>query len=178
MVPIQRIIDGIAVRLENTPEPGKHFLRAGAVPSLSVVKAVLEYLGRYTHKVAISNHRILGMDQKQITFSYKDYRQGAQKLEMKLDNLEFIRRFSMHILPRGLVRIRHFGILGSSAKAVTIPLIHQQLGISLPKKEPRTLEAHNPRYCACCDKETMVSIQRIPKRGPPKSNYLPKTHTF
>jgi hypothetical protein len=141
-------------------------------------KAVLEYLGRYTHKVAISNHRILDIDQKQTTFSYKDYHQGAQKLEMKLDNLEFIRRFSMHILPRGMVRIRHFGILGSSAKAVTIPLIHQQLGIPLPKKEARILEAYNPRYCACYDKESTISIQRIPKRGPPKSNYLPKTHTF
>ena len=90
-------------------------------------KAVLEYLGRYMHKVAISNHRILEIDQKQITFSYKDYCQGAQKLEMKLDKQEFIRRFSMHILPRGLVRIRHLGILASSAKKVSISLIHQEL---------------------------------------------------
>lgn len=63
-------------------------------------KAVLEYLGRYTHKVAISNHRILDIGPKQTTFSYKDYRQGAQNLEMSLDNLEFIRRFSMHNLSR------------------------------------------------------------------------------
>jgi hypothetical protein len=63
-------------------------------------KAVLEYLGRYTHKVAISNHRILNIDTQKTTFSYKDYRQGAQKLEMSLDNLEFIRRFSMHYLSR------------------------------------------------------------------------------
>jgi len=82
------------------------------------------------------------------------------------------------ILPRELVRIRHFGILGSSTKAVTIPLIHQQLGIPLPEKEPRILEVYNPRYCACCDKETLVSIQRIPKHGPPKSSYLPKIHTY
>jgi hypothetical protein len=61
--------------------------------------------------VAISNHRILDIGPKQTIFSYKDYRQGAQKLEMSLDNLEFILRFSMHILPKGLVRIRHFGIL-------------------------------------------------------------------
>ncbi len=141
-------------------------------------KAVLEYLGRYTHKVAISNHRILDIDQKQTTFSYKDYRQGAQKLEMTLDNLEFIRRFSMHILPRGLVRIRHFGILASSAKKISIPLIHRELGIPIPEKEPRVLEVYNPRYCACCQKESMVSIQRIPKRGPPKSKYLPKKVTF
>jgi hypothetical protein len=132
-------------------------------------KAVLEYLGRYTHKVAISNHRILDIGQQQTTFSYKDYRQGAQKLEMSLDNLEFIRRFSMHILPKGLVRIRHFGILGSSAKQITIPLIHGVLGVALPDPEPRVLEAYNPRYCPCCQKESMVSIQRLPKRGPPKA---------
>lgn len=132
-------------------------------------KAVLEYLGRYTHKVAISNHRILNIGPKQITFSYKDYRQGAQKLEMSLDNLEFIRRFSMHILPKGLVRIRHFGILGSSAKQITIPLIHRELGLTLPEPEPRILESYNPRYCSCCQKESMVSIQRLPKRGPPKA---------
>lgn len=134
-------------------------------------KAVLEYLGRYTHKVAISNHRILDIGPKQTTFSYKDYRQGAQKLEMSLDNLEFIRRFSMHILPRGLVRIRHFGILGSSAKQITIPMIHRELGVSVPEPDPRIIEVYNPRYCPCCQKESMVSIQRLPKRGPPKADF-------
>ena len=132
-------------------------------------KAVLEYLGRYTHKVAISNHRILDIGSKQIIFSYKDYRQGAQKLEMSLDNVEFVRRFSMHILPKGLVRIRHFGILGSSTKQITIPLIHRELGIPIQEKEPRILESYNPRYCPCCQKESMVSIERLPKRGPPKT---------
>jgi hypothetical protein len=132
-------------------------------------KAVLEYLGRYTHKVAISNHRIMAIDSEKTTFSYKDYRQGAKKMEMSMDNMEFIRRFSMHILPKGLVRIRHFGILGSSAKQVTIPLIHRELGIPIPEKEPRILEIYNPRYCPCCQKESMVSIQRLPKRGPPKA---------
>jgi hypothetical protein len=141
-------------------------------------KSVLEYLGRYTHKVAISNHRILAIDSEKTTISYKDYRQGAKKLEMSLDNMEFIRRFAMHILPKGLVRIRHFGILGSSVKQISIPLIHQLLGVPLPKKEVRILEVYNPRYCACCDKDTMISIQRIAKRGPPKSSYLPKTTTF
>lgn len=134
-------------------------------------KAVLEYLGRYTHKVAISNHRILNIDTQTITFGYKDYRQGAQKLEMSLDNLEFIRRFSMHILPKGLVRIRHFGILSSMSKPITIPLIHRELGIPLPEKEPRILTEYNPRYCCCCQKESMVIIQRLPKRGPPKATF-------
>jgi len=68
---------------------------------------VVEYLGRYTHKIALSNHRLTAVDEQTVTFSYRDYRQGAKKLEMKLEGMEFIRRFALHILPRGFVRIRH-----------------------------------------------------------------------
>ncbi|WP_154859509.1 IS91 family transposase [Cyclobacterium xiamenense] len=132
-------------------------------------KAVLEYLGRYTHKVAISNHRILDIGPTKTVFAYKDYRLGAKKLEMSLDNMAFIRRFSMHILPKGLVRIRHFGILGNSAKRETVSLVHRELGVTLLPVDPRTLTEYNPRYCTCCQKETMVSIQRLPTRGPPKT---------
>jgi hypothetical protein len=98
--------------------------------------AVLEYPGRYTHKVSISNHRIIDISPTNTVFSYKDYRLGAQKLEMSLENMEFIRRFSMHILPKGLVRIRHFGILGSSAKRVTVPLINRELVCSNFQRNP------------------------------------------
>ncbi|WP_416377783.1 transposase [Algoriphagus sp. D3-2-R+10] len=87
----------------------------------------------------------MDIDRQKITFNYKDYRRGDQKLDMSLDNMEFIRRFSMHILPKGLVRLRHFGILGSSAKKVTIPLIQRELGVPLREKEPRVLEIYNPR---------------------------------
>ncbi len=132
-------------------------------------KAVLEYLGRYTHKVAISNHRILNIGHRKTVFAYKDYRSGAQKLEMSMDNIEFIRRFSIHILPKGLVRIRHFGILGSSAKKITVQLVHRELGVPKPPSETRAIERYNPQYCPCCKKETMVSIQRLSKRGPPKA---------
>uniref|UniRef100_UPI00143D1A27 transposase n=1 Tax=Echinicola soli TaxID=2591634 RepID=UPI00143D1A27 len=128
-----------------------------------------EYLGRYTHKVAISNHRIMDIGPQKTTFGYKDYRQGAKKLVMGLDNMEFIRRFSMHVLPKGLVRIRHFGILSSSAKQGTIPLVHQVLGAAQLPVDPRALAQYNPQYCPYCQKETMVSIQRLPKRGPPRT---------
>ncbi len=72
--------------------------------------SVVEYLGRYTHKIAISNHRIISHENGKVTFSYKDYRHESVKKEMPLDAVEFIRRFSMHILPKGFVRIRHYGI--------------------------------------------------------------------
>ena len=80
-------------------------------------QSVVEYLGRYTHKIAISNHRIKNMEDGKVTFSYKDYRQGAVTKEMSLEPLEFIRRFAMHILPKGFVRIRHYGIPSSTSKS-------------------------------------------------------------
>jgi hypothetical protein len=79
-------------------------------------KSVVEYLGRYTHKIAISNHRILSIDDHTVTISYKDYRAEGQKKTMTLSHEEFIRRFALHILPKRFVRIRHYGILSSTWK--------------------------------------------------------------
>ena len=90
-------------------------------------ESVVEYLGRYTHKIAISNHRLKQVDDRQVTFSYKDYRHGSVKKEMTLEAGEFIRRYAMHILPKGLVRIRHFGILSSTSKLKAALLIKAQL---------------------------------------------------
>lgn len=73
-------------------------------------QSVVEYLGRYTHKIAISNHRIKSIDNGQVSFGYKDYKHGSVKKEMTLQGMEFVRRFSLHILPKGFVRIRHYGI--------------------------------------------------------------------
>ena len=80
-------------------------------------EAVIEYLGRYTHKVAISNHRIINIDEQRIQFTYKDYRQQGQRKVMALSGPEFLRRFCQHILPPGFRRMRHYGILSNRAKA-------------------------------------------------------------
>ena len=138
-------------------------------------RAVLEYLGRYTHKVAISNHRIKSIEDGRVSFDYKDYRQAAKKQEMSLPGMEFIRRFSLHILPRGFVRIRHYGILSSTSKKVTIPEITMQLK-HRPRqvKEPRKLLSYNPKTCPCCKRETMVTLEIIPKRGPPHQQIVPQ----
>lgn len=131
--------------------------------------SVVEYLGRYTHKIAISNHRLTAVDGKTVTFAYKDYRQGARKLEMRLGGMEFIRRFAMHILPKGFVRIRHYGILSGTSKAVAIPAIKEQLPQEKRQKaKVRELQEYNPLLCPCCRKETMVTLQVLPKRGPPQ----------
>ncbi|PVY35593.1 IS91 family transposase [Pontibacter virosus] len=130
---------------------------------------VVEYLGRYTHKIAISNHRLTAVDEQSVSFSYKDYRQGAKKLEMKLGGMAFIRRFALHILPKGFVRIRHYGILSGTSKGYSIPVIREQLPEGKRQKvEVRQLEVYNPLLCPCCKKETMVTLQVLTKRGPPQ----------
>jgi hypothetical protein len=87
---------------------------------------------------------------------------------MTLEGLEFIRRFSQHILLRGFVRIRHYGILSSTSKRVTIPEIKRQLpSKTIPRPEVRKLSTYDPTMCPCCKKQTMVTISIIPVRGPP-----------
>ncbi len=133
--------------------------------------SVIEYLGRYTHKVAISNNRVKDIDEKgRVAFSYKDYRKKnlESKQEMTLDGMEFIRRFCLHIMPKGFVRIRHYGILSGSTKKLSIPAIREQV----PQKtgeapEPRVLALFNPLMCPCCKTETMVVMEIFHKRGPP-----------
>jgi hypothetical protein len=131
---------------------------------------VMEYLSRYTHKVAISNHRLLDVSNASVTFGYKDYRQNGFKKEMTLDALEFIRRFSMHILPKGFVRIRHYGILASSVKSATLPVILKQFGIRVlsEKSDPVVRLAHDAGYqCPCCKKGRMQIVLNFDFRGPP-----------
>jgi hypothetical protein len=134
-------------------------------------ESVVEYLGRYTHKIAISNHRIQNIEAGKVTFSYKDYRHGSVKKQMPLEAMEFIRRFSLHILPKRFVRIRHYGICSSSSKIKSAVLIKAQLPPSaeqlfgaITKAAP---QPYNPRQCPCCKKETMETLMRFNRRGPP-----------
>jgi hypothetical protein len=93
-----------------------------AKPAFGGASAVLRYLGRYTHRVAISNHRLLAFDGKHVTFSYKDYARGNERRTMTLSAMEFLRRFVQHILPRGFVRIRQSGFLANTCRAVRVAL--------------------------------------------------------
>ena len=129
-------------------------------------KQVIEYLGRYTHKVAISNHRIKQVDEDSVSFSYKDYRDNGSKL-MTLSNAEFVRRFAMHIMPRRFVRIRHYGLLSSSWKRGKLQCLQATLKVT------RSLQPLNTRLrkCPCCKTGTMVTIEVFGKRGPPQ-DYL------
>lgn len=133
-------------------------------------KQVIEYLGRYTHKVAISNHRLKNVTATQVTFQYKDYRNNGQNKQMVLPNHEFIRRFSLHILPKRFVRIRHYGILSSSWKRGKLQDLQKQLKVK--RKESKIKTKH--RLCYCCKEGNLVTLALFGDRGPPKT-YLFKS---
>ena len=92
------------------------------------VRSVIDYLGKYTHRIAISNHRIIRMDDNTVTFYVKDYRNNGQWKELVLTGVEFIRRFLMHVPPKRFVRIRHYGLLCSRTKKHALTLCRNLLG--------------------------------------------------
>ena len=130
---------------------------------------VIEYVGRYTHKIAISNHRIKNIENGSVTFTAKDYRHGGKQHLVSLSEAEFIRRFSQHILPKGFIRIRHYGILSSSLKNKIIPLLQGQLGtLTLPERQ---LLRHRP--CPVCNTGEMTTLITFKGgRDPPSTGYL------
>jgi Putative transposase len=91
-------------------------------------QTVLDYLGRYTHRMALSNNRILAMENGQVTFSYRDRKDKDRLKSMPLDAQEFIRRFLLHVLPDGFMRIRHFGFLANRAKKHALPQCRKLIG--------------------------------------------------
>ena len=131
-------------------------------------KYVIEYLGRYSHKIAISNHRILDIDSKKRTvrFGAKDYRHGGRKVHLSLSTQEFIRRFALHILPKGFTRIRHYGILSSSWKKEKLPKLQTELAgkkiVPTTSKKPLM-----HRLCPICKKGRLQTVMLFNDRGPP-----------
>jgi hypothetical protein len=131
-------------------------------------KYVIEYLGRYTHKIAISNHRIANVNRKdrKVTFTAKEYRHGGRKTSLTLSTQEFIRRFALHILPKGFTRIRHYGILSSSWKREKLPKLQAELAtkkIEINKTRQPLLH----RRCPICKKGKLRTILLFDGRGPP-----------
>ena len=116
-------------------------------------EAVLAYLSRYTHRVAISNRRLIAFDAAGVTFRYRDYRRtGPERQQvMTLDTHEFMRRFLLHVLPRGFHRIRHYGLLSSSARKASLALARRLLAVPLPTEDLEPEEPVDARPpCPCC----------------------------
>jgi hypothetical protein len=114
-----------------------------AKPAFGGARQVLRYLGRYTHRVAISNHRLLAFDGERVTFRWKDYARGNQQRQMTLAATEFLRRFIQHVLPRGFVRIRQFGFLANSCRTARLRIIRELLPQPCePPSAPGASEVH------------------------------------
>lgn len=128
---------------------------------------VIEYIGRYTHKVAISNHRIQNIDeQNRVSFNYKDYRDGAKRKLLTLEGAEFLKRFAQHILPKGFVRIRHYGILGNNQRKVRVAAILKKMDMPqhpVVVKTPLAIQllslyGKDPGLCPKCGKGKLILI--------------------
>lgn len=145
--------------------------------SFAGAETVMHYLGRYTHRIAISNHRILRMDESTVTIKVKDYKNSGAWKEMTLGGVEFVRRFLMHVPPKGFVRIRYYGLLSNQNKRKLIPLCRNLIGCRkfLRRLKPddkvqviRILYKKDVAICPCCG-GTMI-YQRCSVHSPRRSS--------
>lgn len=143
-----------------------------AKPPFGGPEQVLKYLARYTHRVAISNARLLGFEDGMVRFRYKDYAHGNRNRVMTLTAVEFVRRLLLHVLPTGFQRIRHYGVLANRHRQVKLALCRQLLG-SGPAAEPEFAEEtkeprESPssitptRVCPACGARRMIVIKEFP----------------
>jgi len=147
-------------------------------------EAVLAYLARYTHRVAISNRRLISADADSVTFKVKDYRidgPGRHKT-MTLAAHEFIRRFLIHVLPKGLHRIRHYGFLANGGRADNIARIREMLGRAATPEQPTHDHSNDDdqaqtqaKACPCCGGR-MIVIETFEAGATPR--YRPTTPTI
>src|SRR5215831_6600095 len=134
-------------------------------------QTVLEYLGRYTHRVALSNDRILSVQNGQVTLSYRDRKEGGKKKTVSLEAHEFIRRFMLHVLPEGFMRIRHFGFLANRAKKHALAQCRKLLKLDaalpeIPKKSAHDLLLEltgiDLNRCPSCHQGTLIVVAELP----------------
>jgi Putative transposase len=137
-----------------------------AKPPFGRPERVLDYLGRYTHRVAISNNRLQHLQNGRVTFAYKDYKDEQQQKLMTLSADEFLRRFLLHVLPEGFQRIRHYGLFSNRHRADNLARCRELLGVSAPVAPPpqdyyeryRQLTGQDLLQCPQCNKGQMRRI--------------------
>jgi hypothetical protein len=148
-----------------------------AKPPFSGPEAVLAYLARYTHRVAIANSRLIALDERGVTFRYKDYRRNGQARyrTMTLAADEFIRRFLLHLLPKGFHRIRHYGLLASPGSKANIARARELIAAPMPEAEPPAAHdtadpdaatQHRPP-CPCCGGRMLI-VEVFGRGGAPR----------
>jgi hypothetical protein len=142
-----------------------------AKPPFGGPAAVVKYLGRYTHRIAIANSRIVSLDRANVSFRWKDYRAGNQSKTMTLTVEEFIRRFLLHVLPRGFVRIRYYGFLANRFRAAKLQLCRDQTGPAVcaaygdgdTAEDGRAPILERSRPCPVCNNGRMAWLMDLPR---------------
>jgi hypothetical protein len=132
-------------------------------PPAAGAEVVLKYLARYVHRVAISNSRLREVTAEAVTFSYKDYRQGGGEKELTLAGEEFVRRFVQHVLPRGFVRVRHYGLLANRGREAKLAVCRRLLLVAAVVVVEGVPAASEPRCCAVCGEGWMVPVGLLPR---------------
>jgi hypothetical protein len=154
-------------------------------PPFGGAHQVLKYLARYTHRVAISNQGLLSLQDGNVRFSWKDYRHGHKQRTMTLDAVEFIRRFLLHVLPNGFMRIRYYGFLANRHRREKLALCRRLLGLAdhptpcvpeTPKREgDESVNTDPSTLCPVCKKGRMVELETIhpqPRRSLGSPSFL------
>lgn len=175
----QLIFPGNTNRFESKQEFGQLIKKLSKLKWIAYAKApfagpqqVLEYLGRYTHRVAISNNRIVSIDNDKLTFTYRDREKNNEIRQMSLDVDEFIRRFLLHILPKGFVKIRYFGFLSHTNKKQAVALLRKLINPDalMPEKIKETiaemmlrLTGNDITCCPQCKRGKMTIVRKLPR---------------
>ena len=151
-----------------------------AKPPFAGPEAVLAYLARYTHRVAIANSRLMTLDERGVTFRYKDYRRNGQARyrTMTLAADEFIRRFLLHVLPKGFHRIRHYGLLASATCKINIARARELIAMPTPVIDPpvehddadpaASVAADHHPPCPCCGGRMLI-VETFKRCGAPRA---------
>lgn len=134
-----------------------------AKPPFGGPAQVLAYLARYTHRIAISEHRLIAFDGRSVRFHYKDYRDHNRQKVMTLDAVEFLRRFLLHVLPDRFVRIRHYGFLGNRVRAQSLSRARQQLPSRACIAQVQSTTP-SVRVCPRCGSAPLITIETYPRR--------------
>ncbi len=179
-------------RLRTSEATGRLLLRRAAAqnfvvyskPPMAGPEQVLRYLGRYTHRIAIGNERIVAHEKAEVTFSYKDRKHAGARKTKTLPAAEFTRRFLLHVVPSGFVRVRHFGLLANGVKVRRLALARTLLGAPAPpqpsqaKRESwqdsfRRLVGKDPLLCPACGVGRLVVVADIPSSPLPPTTSSP-----
>ncbi len=138
-----------------------------AKPPFGGPEQVLRYLGGYTHRVAISNHRLVSMQDGKVTFTYKDYKDRSRTKSMTLDAIEFLRRFLLHVLPQGFVRIRHYGLWAARNVNTKLAVAKQLLASEkVDAQAPTTTELESYRSVSNALQHPLRTMARHPQATP------------